>query len=160
MWPVYVVSQGKVKPVETKWVHLVLGILQQKSRRDFTGGSTCSVIAAWHKDPRPQLHSIASSWCSFFLQSLAFLKSGSVIHLSVCSGFLAQGAEVCKSVYVYSEKLSLCVCRPQASGDPLFLQSRCFGSCQTDLSFLSPSPRATSLSFMSSSPSPSPPTHE
>ena len=120
MWPVYVVSQGKVKPMETKWVHLVLGtLLQQKSRRDFTGGSTCSVIATWDKDPRPQLHSIASSWCSFFLQSLAFLKSGSVLRLSVCSGFLAQGAEVCKSVYVYSLKNCLCASAgPKPVGTP------------------------------------------
>lgn len=39
MWLVYVVSQRKVKPVETKWVHLILGILlQQNSRHGFTEG--------------------------------------------------------------------------------------------------------------------------
>lgn len=44
MWPVYVVSQRKVKPMETEWVRLVLGILlQQSSKHDFTEGSTCSV---------------------------------------------------------------------------------------------------------------------
>ena len=38
MWPIDVVSQRKVKPVETKWVHLILGILQQNSRHGFTEG--------------------------------------------------------------------------------------------------------------------------
>lgn len=66
----YVVSQGKVKPVETKWVHLVLGILQQKSRR-ITRDQLPVIAASGDKDPRPP----APLHC-FFLVLLLPSESG------------------------------------------------------------------------------------